>query len=160
MSSQGNFRFGLITSLLCCFLVCGVVLGQTFSSVFITYPIGNEQVEVSNQGSMRAQVYLSQLRDARGYEVNATIPASYVVRNGTSIVDLTNSGAIASGTITLPVSPVDGQTMRLFSVGGVTTLTLSASAGMTVNNAVTALTALTAVEYLFNRATLAWNRIM
>ena len=55
-------------------------------------------------------------------------------------------------------NPGDGQMACLFSTQTQTALTLSANTGQTINNAITAMTALTSYCYVYSATNAAWDR--
>ena len=90
---------------------------------------------------------------------NTTIAAT----TGTLLV--VPSGTLATVQFTLPASTglVDGQTLRISSSQTLTSLTLTAGSGTTINNSPTALTISTTgsygYEFIYNLAATTWYRI-
>jgi len=66
------------------------------------------------------------------------------------------AGTLATGTITMPAAPVDGMTITFSSTKIITTLTVSANTGQTINNAVTTLAAGQSASYVYRAASTAW----
>ena len=60
------------------------------------------------------------------------------------------AGTLATGTVTFPLNPVDGQELTIVSTQTQTAITLTAGTLDTIANAVTALTALTPVKYVYS----------
>ena len=66
---------------------------------------------------------------------------SIQVANGVTSLLLKPAGTLATGTITFPTTPIDGQTLRIASSQIVTALTLSAPAGQTILGPITTIAA-------------------
>jgi len=66
------------------------------------------------------------------------------------------AGTLATGTITMPASPVDGMTITFSSTKIITALTVNANTGQTINNAVTTLAAGQTASYIYRAASTAW----
>lgn len=69
----------------------------------------------------------------------------------TSTLVLNPAGTLATGTVTFPTNPADGQRLTIVSTQTQTALTCTAGSGDTIANAVTALTALTPVTYRYSK---------
>jgi hypothetical protein len=146
------------------FLAGGIALAQTngysIPGLFIASPIGTEQINVVNAGPQIATVTLRQLRDASGYQVFTQATTQTVqVNAGTSVIEFTGTTAATSATLNLPVAPVDGQRVEIFSQAGITTLTIAATTGQTVSNAATTLAANGSTEMLYQLSAKIWYRI-
>lgn len=72
---------------------------------------------------------------------------------------LTPAGVLATGTVTMPVNPYDGQPIQVSSTQTVTALTVAANAGQTIKNAPTALTAGLGFSYFYNKTAATWYRL-
>ena len=139
-------------------------MGTTFQpgSILIPSPNGLERIETDNGGAVLAEVSIASLRDASGYQkasplTGATLTMGTAGANYQSVLQLSPAGTIATLTVNLPPSPVDGQRALIFSTQTITALTLAA-AGTTLNNAVTTLAALGNVEYIYSFSNNAWDR--
>lgn len=75
-----------------------------------------------------------------------------------SLLHLNPAGTLATGTVTLPASPQDGQLFTIISTQTQTALTITAATGDTVSNTATALVALTAISWRYHKLTRAWRR--
>lgn len=144
--------------------LAGAALAQTtgFSipGLFIASPTGSEQINVVNAGPQITTVLLRQLRDASGYQSQAQATTQTVtVASGTSVIALTGATAATSATINLPVVPVDGQRVLIFSQAGITTLTVTPATGQTISNAPTTLAANGSAEVLYQLASKVWIRV-
>lgn len=73
---------------------------------------------------------------------------------GTVLV-MNPAGTLATGTITMPASPVDGMTITVSSSQQITALTMAGN-GASINNAVTLLPAKTAVTYVYRATGTTW----
>src|SRR5205823_1393392 len=65
---------------------------------------------------------------------------SITIGAGVSTLLLNPAGTLATGSITMPAVPVDGQIVRLATTQTVTALTLAANTGHTISGNVTTLT--------------------
>jgi hypothetical protein len=84
---------------------------------------------------------------------------SITVGAGVSALLLNPAGTLATGTITMPAAPIDGQIVRLGTTQTITTLTLSPNAGQTISGAVTTLTASAPATYQYVVSITKWIRI-
>jgi len=75
------------------------------------------------------------------------------------ITILEPAGMLASGTITMPAAPIDGQRVRVASTAAITSLTVAANSGQSILNAPGSLTAGQAFEFLYRGANATWYRI-
>ena len=82
---------------------------------------------------------------------------SYTVGSGIQVVLFKPSGTLATGTVTMPLSPSDGMTVTISTTQTITALTLSPNTGQSINNAVTTLSG--AVSYLYRAADTSWYRV-
>ena len=84
--------------------------------------------------------------------------------NGCSLLYLDPAAGLASGTINMPTTPVDGQICVIASSQTITALTVNASAGQAISNTPTALTVSTTGSYnyafLFRVVGLKWFRLV
>lgn len=92
--------------------------------------------------------------------INAANGGSTQLSNNVHQVILTNGSVIATHTLTLPATPVDGQYLGLAGgAGGVTTLTLSPSGGETINGTITTLLASTFASWQYRASDTTWWRV-
>ncbi len=80
------------------------------------------------------------------------------VGNNTSVVAFEGATA-GTATVTTPANPANGQRLQIFSEAGITTLTLTANTGQTIENTTTTLSANTGVAYIYQLSTKTWFRI-
>ena len=81
--------------------------------------------------------------------------------NDASMVSVRPAGTLAALTVTLPVAPVDGHTVRIFSTQIITALTLTPGAGQTINDAATTITpAMSGVAYIYGAGNNTWDRVL
>lgn len=78
---------------------------------------------------------------------------TFTTANG---VILNPAATLATGTVVMPASPVDGMTVTISSTKDITTFTVSGSSGQTVSNAITTLLAGGSVTYLYRSANTTW----
>lgn len=86
---------------------------------------------------------------------------SIQIADDTQSLIVNNPALIAALTITLPQNPQDGNTIHLFSLSAVTSLTLSAGSGegIATGHTLTTLTALQSVKYVYDLGTNSWYRL-
>lgn len=80
------------------------------------------------------------------------------IGNAISMLILDPAGALASGTITMPAAPSDGQIVHFSSTQAITALTVSANAGQTLKNPITTLAAGGVAAWIYNLALTTWYR--
>lgn len=96
----------------------------------------------------------------QGYSrVVPTTGFSQTVANNVSALVLKPAGTLASGTITMPASPLDGQELVIASSQTITALTLAGNTGQTVNGAATTLSANTSIQYKWVATDSTWYRL-
>ncbi len=85
------------------------------------------------------------------------------IGNGVYTLILNPAGTLATGTITMPAAPVDGQVVRITSTQNITSLTVSPNAGQTMSNAPTgfsvSLTGSQGYEFIYNLSGTNWFRL-
>lgn len=81
------------------------------------------------------------------------------VGNGITSLILNPAGGLSTGAIKMAATPVDGQIFRLSCTQNISTLTLNANSGQTINNAPTSLTAGTGYSFQYSIAQLSWFRL-
>lgn len=111
----------------------------------------NPQTETIPVPALRAAQY-QQSTPVTGFSI-AILP-------GVSVVQVTPAGTLAAGTFVMPNTPVDGQRVKIFTTQTLTSFTLTAGTGQTINGtAVTTLAANASVEYVYQASSLTWFRI-
>lgn len=108
----------------------------------------------TEEGAPPQSVGLGLAQTASGV-VDVQIPLTgftIAVADGVSTLIINPAGTLATGTITLPAAPYEGQYLEIASTQTQTALTVAVAAGSgqtIVGAAVTALVAVTAVKYYF-----------
>jgi hypothetical protein len=87
-----------------------------------------------------------------------TTGTSVTIDNATTALILKHTATIATLTIVLPASPVNGQIVKISTRSTVTTLTLNANTGQTRYGAPTTIAATSPVAFIYETATLSWYR--
>lgn len=143
------------------FLSFGVVsaisqnAGQTLSTL-----ISTDLIQVYRSGTA-AITYASpaQITSQSGYYKSAPATGfTFTFGNSQTSAALRPSGTLSTGTVTLAPSPSDGARECIFSTQTITTLTVNASAGQTIDDAVTTLAANTEACYLYSLSNTTWDR--
>lgn len=81
------------------------------------------------------------------------------VSNTTNVLVLEPAGTLATGTVTMPASPVNNQVVRISSTQIITALTVSPNTGQTVKGAPTTIAANGAVGWVYRQSNTTWYRI-
>lgn len=81
------------------------------------------------------------------------------VGNNTSTLIINPAGTLATGTVTMPATPIDGQEVRLSSTQTVTTLTVSPNTSQTISNAPTTIAPGQGFAWIYHLATTNWFRL-
>jgi hypothetical protein len=104
-------------------------------------------------------IYPKQITTQYGYYKSAPATGfTYTFAANVSKAAFRPSTTLATGTITMPASPNDGQQVCMFSTQIVSTLTVSANTGQSINNNATAFTALGHLCYLYSLSNATWDR--
>ena len=98
----------------------------------------------------KASVYSAQT-PTTGFSI--TIPAA------TGQLILTPAGTLATGTITMPAAPADGDVVGVASTQIVTTLTVQANSGQTLNGTITTIAANGFARWMYRSSTTTWYRV-
>lgn len=124
---------------------------------------GTEQFE-SVQGGSSVQLTASQVktyvsRQALSYR---SVVNAFTETFGASddVMILYNAGVLASGTVTMPAAPLDGQVVRIAFAMTVTALTVSPNAGQTLLGAPTTATVSTGFAFVYRAANTTWYRLV
>jgi hypothetical protein len=89
--------------------------------------------------------------DATAIPFELYVPlTAFSIAPQSSLLVLNPAGTLATGTVTLPTNPKDGQRLRIISTQTQTALTVTAGTGDTVVPSVTALVANTPVELAYS----------
>lgn len=78
--------------------------------------------------------------------------------DSTQVLQLVPSATLATGTVTLPKNPLNGQIAEVFTTQEITTFTLLPNTGQTVQNAPSTLLAGTGISYYYYQADTTWYR--
>ena len=84
---------------------------------------------------------------------------SYTVPTNRSVILLSHASTLASGTITMPASPVDGQLVRIATKSAITALTVSPNTSQSIIGAPTTIAAGGFFGFIYDQGTTAWYRI-
>jgi hypothetical protein len=122
---------------------------------------GTEAFE-SVQGGNTRQLSASQIKtyvDKATYTHNVPVTGfSITITNGTQYLILAPAGNLASGTITLPAGPLDGESLTISCTHNVSSLTLTPGAGQTIANTSASLNAGVGISFLYRSANATWYR--
>lgn len=133
-------------------------------TLFLNSPNGRETWQVAGgaAGPQQTTIQTVQLRDAAGYSKQVPVTgATFQCPDACSVIQATPAGALSAWTVLTPITPVDGQKLRIFTTQTITTFNLTASGTQTVNgNLAGALNANVGVEYLYSLSNTTWDRIL
>ena len=118
------------------------------------------------QGGTSAEYYHLTSAEYTVLQRNSTIEYStpvaafnVTVANTTGKFIMEPAGVLATGTITMPATPVDKQQVTLSSTQTITALTHNPNSGQTLRGALTTLTANTPASWVYRTANTTWYRI-
>lgn len=122
---------------------------------------GTEAFESVQNGDTR-QLLASQIKtyvDKATYTYNVPVTGfSITITDGTQFLILNPAGNLASGTITLPAGPLDGESLTISCTHNVSSLTLTPGAGQTIANTSSSLNAGVGISFLYRSANATWYR--
>lgn len=114
------------------------------------------------QGGNTRQLLASQIKtyvDKATYTYNVPVTGfSITITDGTQFLILNPAGNLASGTITLPAGPLDGESLTISCTHNVSSLTLTPGAGQTIANTSSSLNAGVGISFLYRSANATWYR--
>ena len=139
-------------------LLAGAALAQV-PGLFIAAPVGSEQINVLNGGPQITTILLSQARDAVGFSKQSPTSGTVSFSSYQSQMQIGGGTTISTLTIDLTLLPFNGQVNCFYTKPAITTLTLTAAAGQTLNDAVTSASATTRYCYLYSASNTSWDRI-
>lgn len=84
---------------------------------------------------------------------------SLTIGNSVGCLILNPAATLATGTVTMPASPWDGQRVEVCSTQTVTTLTVSANTGQSIKNAPTMISAGSGFRYRYRASDTTWYRL-
>jgi hypothetical protein len=119
--------------------------------------------QLANQPPATVSIPMTSFPAGAYVAVIPTTGQSLVIPNGVNAYLMNPAGTLATLTLTMPSSPVNGQLLRIASSATITALTLSGAAGQTILNNPTAITVSTTTPYnyafMYNAVSAAWNRV-
>jgi len=93
---------------------------------------------------------------------NIQVPStgfSITIGNNVSTQILNPAGTLATGTLTMPAAPADGQQVFVCSSQVITALTVSPNTGQTIINAPTSIALGSGFGYIYDLASTTWFRL-
>jgi len=137
------------------------VIAQNAGQV-LTQMVGTELIQLTPANTAAiAYTSTSAMRDGRFYLYNVPLTGFTITMNvNQSAVSLNPAGTLATGTIVLPPTVIDGKYVTIFSSAAITGLTISTSNGATFAPAVvTTIAANGSVEYVYDLPNNQWHRL-
>lgn len=117
---------------------------------------GTTAVEIDANLNLK---FLKAIAD-QGYSLQVPLTGfTITVPDNCSCLALNPAGILATGTITMPANPIDGQEVELTTTQTVTALTLNANAGQTISGAVSTLTAISPCKYRYFLSITKWLKV-
>lgn len=141
------------------------VNAATVGSNGINLPAANSLGFVSNsalRGSFDATGNFINLFPTSDQSKSVQVPTTGFTITGANTsktLILNPAGTLATGTITMPAGPIDGQEFRFSSTQTVTALTVSPNAAQTLSNAPTTIAPGQGYGYIYHLATTNWFRL-
>ena len=116
------------------------------------------------QGGTTSEYYhltANEVRNARNTieYVTPTTGFSNTIANTTTNYIVEPAGTLATGTITMPASPVNGQRVTIASKTAITALTHSPNSGQTLNGALTTIAANGFGTWIYRTTNTSWYRV-
>lgn len=93
---------------------------------------------------------------AYDYQV-LTTGFSYTFATGVQTLVINPAGTLATGTITMPASPVDGMVITFSTTQQITALTVNGNTGQSITSGPTFMNAGSSASYVYNLANTAWR---
>jgi hypothetical protein len=93
------------------------------------------------------------------FRVEVPLTGFSIQLDNNPILVIEPAGTLATGTVLLPASPLDGQQATIVSTQTQTALTITAATGDTVVNTATALVANTPVKFGYKLSSRKWYRV-
>jgi hypothetical protein len=127
----------------------------------ITFSTKNFDGSINNAGQFDSTgkfITFQAVADQSYSRQTPTTGFAITIGNQNARLVLHPAGTLATGTVTMPAAPIDGQLVEVMSDQAVTTLTVSANAGQTIANPPTTLAAGTGFGYLYCAADTEWYR--
>jgi hypothetical protein len=84
---------------------------------------------------------------------------SSIIGNNVTTLLLTPNGTLATGTVVLPATPIDGQIVRVISSQAINALTVSANVGQLIIGAPAAISATSPFAMIYDLASATWYRM-
>jgi hypothetical protein len=158
-----NKRIAAFIAASAALLVAGYVVAQVIVVPQVTtLNPNNDVVQVIPNGAPAAnEVYATPALLTNVYGYNKSVPltgATFTFGKNVTYASINPAGTIAAYTITLAANPSDGARNCLFSTQIVTSLTVNANTGQSINSAASAMTANGTVCYIFSLSNATWDR--
>ena len=140
----------------------GVAIAQTISVPTVTNIGSTDLIQVLPGGNPRAgNQYANPKQITAQYGYYKSSPATgftYTFAANVTKAVFTPSTTLSTGSITLTAAPNDGQQDCFWSKNIVTTLTVSANTGQSINDAVTTVGAAGHACYVYSQSDATWGR--
>ncbi len=130
--------------------------GSGANQDIVLTPAGTGTTRVTTLAASGTASFAGGLADASFSLQTPANGFSITVPNGVSTLQLMPAGALASGTITLPSSAVNGQWLLICSTATVTSCSFAAASGQTVFGAPTSLPAYVEVSFQYQASASRW----
>ncbi len=162
MKAHRKFAAGVIAAVLLAFAGAIAIAQQvTPPSVTLIHPLADLVQVVPNGGAQPSSVFATPAQILASGAYYKSVPSTgftFTFGNTQTRALFRPSTTLSTGTITLPPNPSDGDTPCFWSKNIVTTLTLSANTGQSINDAVTTLGAAGHACYTYSSSNLTWDR--
>ncbi len=131
----------------------------SFKTVAPGLPTSGNLIERFRISGAGQSIFFGAQADQSKVDNTPTTGFAITIGNTTATLRLTPAGALATGTVTLPAAPVDGQIARVLSSQTVTALTVSPSAGQSVVGAPSTVGPTTPFSMIYDLASATWYRM-
>ncbi len=141
--------------------------GIDFTGSSLTNIVDRKHNDLSNmQGGTSAEYYHMTSAEYTLFQRNTTIEYSVpltgfstTIANGTGFFIVNPAGTLATGTITMPATPVDKQQVTISSTQVITALTHNPNSGQTLKGALTTIAANGSAAWIYRSTDTTWYRI-
>jgi hypothetical protein len=109
--------------------------------------------------TFQGSTYLIPPLAVQNYTKQSPTSGTLVFNRHQQIMQIGGGTTITALTIDLRISPDDGQINCFYTKPAITTLTLTAASGQTLNDAITSASATTQYCYLYSASNTSWDRV-
>lgn len=134
--------------------------GATNGQILLGDGLGATQLTIDETGTTITAGKINGATLGEAYNYNVPVAAfNFTIANATNVQIFKPAGLLATGTVKMPASPINGQIVRITSTQQITGLTHSPNTGQTLNGALTTILANGFGSWIYRAADTSWYRI-